>query len=224
MSMFVPPYYNLRSLTVRSASTLLTVLGIAATVATVAGVLALQQGFASLYASSGREDIAVILRQGSLSEGLSTFRREGAQKIVKSHPEFEVDESGQPLASLECYLAVRRFRVDGGETNVALRGVQPATFAIRGDEIRITAAAGQPGALYLLLQAGAEVNAREAETGNTALMLAANRARLEEVRLLLQAGADVNLKAKDGWTALAAAEMIGDSEIADLLRAAGARR
>jgi putative ABC transport system permease protein len=139
MSMFVPPYYNLRSLTVRSASTLLTVLGIAATVATVAGVLALQQGFASLYASSGREDIAVILRQGSLSEGLSTFRREGAQKIVKSHPEFEVDESGQPLASLECYLAVRRFRVDGGETNVALRGVQPATFAIRGDEIRITA-------------------------------------------------------------------------------------
>jgi putative ABC transport system permease protein len=136
--MFVPLSYNFRSLTVRSASTLLTILGIAATVATVAGVIALQQGFASLYASNGREDLAVILRPGSTSEGLSAFRREGALKIAKERPEFALDDAGQPLASLECYLAVRRFRVDGGETNVPLRGVQPATFAIRGDEVRIT--------------------------------------------------------------------------------------
>jgi putative ABC transport system permease protein len=135
--MFVPLAYNLRSLTVRSATTLLTVLGIAATVATVAGVLALQQGFASLYASSGREDLAVILRPGSTSEGLSSFRREGALKIAKSRPEFAVGDDGQPLASLECFLAVRRFRIDGGETNVPLRGVQPATFAIRDDELRV---------------------------------------------------------------------------------------
>jgi putative ABC transport system permease protein len=32
---------------------------------------------------------------------------------------------------------VRRFRVDGGETNVPMRGVQPVTFKIRGDELRI---------------------------------------------------------------------------------------
>jgi putative ABC transport system permease protein len=129
--------YNLRSLLVRRAATLLTVLGIAATVATVAGVLALQQGFASLYAESGREDLAVILRPGALSEGLSAFRHEGALKIVKSRSEFELDANEQPLAGLEAFLAVRRFRVDGGETNVPLRGVQPVTFAIRGDELRI---------------------------------------------------------------------------------------
>jgi hypothetical protein len=88
--------------------------------------------------------------------------------------------------------------------------------------VALAAAAGQAGALYVLLGHGGDPDAREAATGNTALMLAANRARLEEVRLLLQAGADVTLKASDGWTALAAAEMIGDSEIAALLRAAGA--
>ena len=43
--MLVPLTYNLRSLAVRRSATLLTVLGIGATVAVVAGVLALQQGF-----------------------------------------------------------------------------------------------------------------------------------------------------------------------------------
>ncbi|MEM7305647.1 MAG: ABC transporter permease [Planctomycetota bacterium] len=137
MVRFVPLSYNLRSLLVRRAATLLTLLGIAATVATLAGVLALQQGFASLYADNGREDLAVILRPGSLSEGVSAFRREGALKIAKSRPEFALGDDGQPLASLEAFLAVRRFRVDGGETNVPLRGVQQATFDLRGDEVRV---------------------------------------------------------------------------------------
>jgi putative ABC transport system permease protein len=145
--MLVPLSYNLRSLWVRKAATLLTLLGIAATVATVAGVLALQQGFASLYAESGRTDLAVILRPGSTSEGLSAFRREGALKIAKGTPEFAIGDDGQPLAGLECYLAVRRFRVKGGETNVPLRGVQPATFKIRADELRIVEGRNfEPGA------------------------------------------------------------------------------
>ncbi|MEZ6016204.1 MAG: ABC transporter permease [Planctomycetota bacterium] len=133
----VPITYNLRSLLVRRGPTILTVLGIAATVATVAGVLALQQGFRSLYAETGRSDLAVILRPGATSEGVSAFTREGAVRIQKSTAEFEDGPDGQPLASLECFLAVRRYRVDGGETNVPLRGVQQATFALRGDELRV---------------------------------------------------------------------------------------
>jgi hypothetical protein len=41
--------------------------------------------------------------------------------------------------------------------------------------------------------------------------------------LLLAAGAGVNLRAKDGCTALEAAEMIGDDEIMELLKRAGAK-
>ena len=55
-------------------------------------------------------------------------------------------------------------------------------------------------------------------------MLAANRGRLDAVRMLLQAGAEVDSVADDGWTAVQAAEMIGDEEIVALLRAAGATR
>jgi hypothetical protein len=68
--MLVPLSYNLRSLWVRRASTLLTVVGIGATVAVLSGILALQQGFASLFRESGREDVAVFLRPGSPSEGV----------------------------------------------------------------------------------------------------------------------------------------------------------
>jgi putative ABC transport system permease protein len=135
--MLVPISYNLRSLFVRKAATVLTALGIGATVAVVAGVIALQQGFATLYADSGRADVAVILRPGAPSEGMSGFARDEALNLAKSLPGVALDEHGQPLASMECYLAVRRHRLDGGETNVALRGVQPETFAIRGDDLRV---------------------------------------------------------------------------------------
>src|SRR5688572_3083343 len=97
----VPISYNLRSLLVRRGPTVLTVLGIAATVATVAGVLALQQGFASLYAEAGRADLAVVLRPGATAEGSSMFTREGAARIVKGTPEFAEGADGQPLASME---------------------------------------------------------------------------------------------------------------------------
>ena len=136
--MFVPLRYNWRSLFVRKTSTLLTVLGIAATVTTVGGVLALQQGFSRLYADNGRDDVGVFLRPGATSEGLSMFSRELAQKIVKTTPAIATTDAQQPLASMECFLAVRLFKKGGGgETNVSIRGVQPSTFELRGDRFRI---------------------------------------------------------------------------------------
>ncbi|MCB9892179.1 MAG: ABC transporter permease [Planctomycetes bacterium] len=138
----LPFRYNLRSLFVRKASTLLTVSSIAATVAVLAGMLALGQGFATLFAERGRNDLAVILRKGAGSEGESAFDREAAQTLIKGSPEIAVGPGGDgiaagPLASAELYLAIRRRKVDGGETNVPIRGVEPATFAIHGSDLRI---------------------------------------------------------------------------------------
>lgn len=135
--MLVPFTYNFRSLFVRRSATLLTVLGIGATVAVVAGVLALQQGFSGLYAEAGREDLAVFLRPGATGEGDSIFSRDRGLRLMRNLPEAQTDENGQPIAGMECYLAVRRFRVDGGETNVPIRGVQPASLTIHGDGLRI---------------------------------------------------------------------------------------
>ncbi len=129
--------YHLRSLFVRGSSSLLSILGIAATVATLAGVLALQQGFRGLFVNSGDPSVAVLMRTGATSESNSAITRGTAGEIIKGSPEIALGEDGQPLASMECFLAVRRRKLDGGETNVPLRGVQPATYAIRGDSLRL---------------------------------------------------------------------------------------
>ncbi|MBK7875449.1 MAG: ABC transporter permease [Planctomycetes bacterium] len=133
----VPLSYNVRSLWVRKSATFLTVLGIGATVAVLAGVLALRSGFQGLFRDNGRDDIAVFLRQGSTNEGDSAFTRERAEILTKTLDVFEQDASGKPLVSTETYLAVRMFKTDGGETNVPVRGVQPTTFAIFGDDVRV---------------------------------------------------------------------------------------
>ncbi len=133
----VPLSYNMRSLFARRAGTLLTVVSIACTVAVIAGILMLQQGFATLFAERGRDDIAVFLRPGATSEGQSGIRREQAELLIKETPEIALDATGKPLASAESFLAIRRFKLDGGETNVPIRGVQQATFRIHGDDVRI---------------------------------------------------------------------------------------
>src|SRR5260221_5821656 len=134
--MLVPISYSLRSLFVRRSATLLTMLGIGATVAIVSGIIALQQGFKYMFESGGRADVAVFLRPGATNEGDSQFSYDRGLKLIKSMPEIRVGPDG-PVAAMEAYLAVLLAPVRGGLTNVPLRGVQPQTFAIRHDELRI---------------------------------------------------------------------------------------
>ena len=137
MRKLVPLSYNLRSLFVRKSATMLTVISVGATVAVIAGVLALQQGFVTLFSQGGREDIVVFLRPGSKSEGNSGFATRLADTLIKETPEIAENADGLPLASAETYLAVRLFKVAGGETNVPVRGVQPMTMELRNEDLRL---------------------------------------------------------------------------------------
>lgn len=133
----VPLQYNLRSLHQRRSATLLTVLSIGATVAVLAGMLALRQGFSALIQERGRDDVLVMLRPGAVSEGSSIFDLQSAQVLIKETPEIALDRKGRPLAAAELFLAVSLDKQDGGKTNVPIRGVQPASYAIQGDDLRI---------------------------------------------------------------------------------------
>ncbi len=134
--MFVPITYNIRSLWVRKSATLLTVLGIGATVAIISGVMALQQGFKTMFMAGGRSDLAIFLRPGATNEGDSQFSRERGLQLIKTVPEIAQGPEG-PLAAMEAFTAVLLERTSGGLTNVPLRGVQPPTFAIRAADLHI---------------------------------------------------------------------------------------
>ena len=71
-----------------------------------------------------------------------------------------------------------------------------------------------------LLEAGADVNAKDND-GQTALMLAStnNRRDLRVASELLKAGADVNAKGNDGQTALMLASWVGKEVVSELLKA-----
>lgn len=164
----VPFRYNLRSLWVRRSTTLLTVCAIGATVAVLAGMLSLQQGFETIFQERGRTDIAVFLRKGAVSEGNSGLTREQTDLLVKEVPEVLTDAEGRPLASAELFLAVRRHKLDGGETNVAIRGVQPMTFAVHGDDLEIVAGRRfEPGTDELIVGEGLVDRIQNCQVGAT---------------------------------------------------------
>ncbi len=88
-------------------------------------------------------------------------------------------------------------------------------------ELESAAKSGDVLALETLLQAGADVDARD-RYGQTALMLAAHHGHLVAVEALLRRGANLNVTAKFGLSALMLAIIAGHEEIARTLVRAGA--
>ncbi len=88
--------------------------------------------------------------------------------------------------------------------------------------LRDAAVGGHTAMVKLLLDHGAAVNARETESGATALYGAASLGRDEAVSLLIARGADPNIPNKSGHGALQAASGNGFVETAAWLRKHGA--
>src|SRR5574337_1022092 len=77
---------------------------------------------------------------------------------------------------------------------------------------------GRADMVALLLEKGADVNAR-APNQSTSLMLAARNGHMDAVRLLLKAGAETDLKNDQGFTAESWANNAGNTDAADLIAA-----
>jgi putative ABC transport system permease protein len=135
--MGIPLNYNLRNLRVRWRSTLATVVGIALVVAVFIFVRALAHGMESTYVNTGDERNLIVLRKGSTAESSSQLSREEARRI-KYLDGIVRDEHGEPLTSAEIIVLILLERTGGqGTANVLVRGIGPATLALRL-QIRIT--------------------------------------------------------------------------------------
>jgi ABC-type antimicrobial peptide transport system permease subunit len=127
----VPYRYHLRSLFVRRAATLLTVVAIGFTVFILILVLSLAKGFELSLAEAGREDNVIFLREAAMSEGVSVLARDQA-RLLADRPEIARDPAdGAPLASREFYAGIHLEKVTGGGTNISIRGTTAKGLALR---------------------------------------------------------------------------------------------
>ena len=128
--MAIPLAYNLRNLSVRKTTTLMTALGIALTVAVLLAILALVNGLRLTLVTSSDPLHIMVLRKGAESELTSLFERTQYQDL-KFKPGIALGRDGQPLVSLEVITVVNLGNVDGANANVTVRGLMPAGIAMR---------------------------------------------------------------------------------------------
>src|SRR5271156_6671076 len=98
--MAIPLAYNLRNLTVRKTTTLMTALGIALTVSVLVAVLALVSGLKSAFQASGNPLNILVMRKGSTGEVSAGLTREAFEDI-KAFPGVARGADRLPQASLE---------------------------------------------------------------------------------------------------------------------------
>jgi ankyrin repeat protein len=94
--------------------------------------------------------------------------------------------------------------------------MRDARTGLGSTPLHLAATNSDPGALQVLLAAGANVNAKDAE-GNTPLHMAAYTNRYEQARLLLEAGADIEAVSSGGRTPIALARKSRADNVAGLL-------
>ena len=162
---------SIRSIPERWAPSLVIVIGLAGVVAVFTALLAMAAGFESTLKSTGRHDMAVILRGGSEAELNSALDRDSTD-LIKQQPGIRAGADGRPLASAELMVIaelVRKGDVKSG-ANITIRGVEPAAFALRPQLQIIAGRTFTPGLRELIVGRGVLAQFQGANVGQVVRM------------------------------------------------------
>jgi len=122
---------NLKSIPDRWGPSLVIVIGLAGVVAVFTALLAMAVGFETTLKSTGRTDVALILRGGSDAELNSGLGRDQGT-LIKQAPGIRKDDDGQPLATAEMmFIAELAKKGDRTGSNVTVRGIEPKGMKMR---------------------------------------------------------------------------------------------
>ena len=135
--MGIPVAYNLRNLAVRRMTTVVTVIGIALTVAVLLAALALINGLRIAFGSSGDPLNILLLRKGSNSELSSSLSKGVFQDLVFKQGIARSLSDDIPMASPEIITTVKLARADNSSSmDVTVRGLLPIGAELRSLKLR----------------------------------------------------------------------------------------
>jgi len=159
-----------RSIPERLGPSLVILVGLAGVVAVFTALLAMAEGFRSTLESTGRKDIAIVLRGGSSAELNSGLPREQGT-LIKQAPGVAQDAGGRPLASAEMMVIAELVKT--GEklgSNITVRGVEPAAFDLRPQLKIVEGRRFEPGLKELIVGRGVVAQFQGAGLGQTLRM------------------------------------------------------
>ncbi|SRR5581483_451933 len=127
----IPFSYILGNITARKVSVGMSVLGIGVVIAVMLSMKALDHGVELATQSNASKDVLMVMREGAEAEISSWVNREQVE-IMRTMPGIAKDSHGEPLVSPELTILFKLPREGAPKgSNVLVRGVTPAAFAIR---------------------------------------------------------------------------------------------
>jgi len=157
---------NFKSLPHRIGTSVVIVIGIAGVVAVLVSVLAMSTGMLETMEHSGRDDRAIVLRNGSASETGSAMSRDAA-RLVQDAAGVKRDSEGKPIASAEALRLMNLFRKeDGAEVNVAVRGTGPQLAKLRPEIKIIQGRMFQPAVTEMIVGKAANAEFKDLNIGD----------------------------------------------------------
>lgn len=127
--MMVPIQYNLRSLWVRKVTTIATALGVTLVIFVFGAAQMLSAGMQRAMKISGRDDTAIVLRDGSDAELSSSFSADFV-KLVSERPEVKQGDGDAAVGEIVVVLTVELASGDG-ISNLMVRGTPPEGYRFR---------------------------------------------------------------------------------------------
>jgi ABC-type antimicrobial peptide transport system permease subunit len=148
--MALPLSYSVRNLWTRRLTTALTASGMALVVFVFAAILMLAQGLQKTLVATGSYDNAVVTRKGAGAEVQSLVDRDQAA-IIETEPEIAVGADGQRLCAKELLVLISLpKRGTDKRSNVTVRGIGPASMALRPQVRLLEGRLPRPGSLEVV--------------------------------------------------------------------------
>ncbi len=162
----IPLRYTYRSLLVRKATTIAAAFGIAMTVFVLASALMMSAGVKKTLGSSGRADVAIVLRKGSDAE-LGSGIEDPQVGLIRAMPGIK-KEDNVPIGVGEVVIVIALEKLGAeGVANVQVRGVGDLSKKLRPNINIIEGRAATPGSDEVVIGKGINGRFRGVKLGDS---------------------------------------------------------